>query len=204
MIKRLLFLIFLIPAFLGCLKICVPHQYKFSGGLCTIYPDEDSIRVGDTIWLNCSIPLNLKYNSGSGFDSVNYDISGSTNFITDFHITVPLGVNTQVGAIDSFGFLSIKGGVQPNLLDLHASKTLSFAEIGNNYFALLAIIPKKRGIYGISILDLYQGMKNCDKFSVSIMMSDMDNHLHYLKDIYYGGGPINPLDSTHTYCFKVY
>lgn len=63
---------------------------------------------------------------------------------------------------------------------------------------------QKVGTYCLSIIDIYEARKNCDKISVEIKMENNDNHLHYLKDIYYGGGEIAPLDSTHTYCFKVY
>ena len=204
MIKKCLFLIFVSLELISCFKLCVPNQYQFNGGTSTIYPDEDSIRIGDTLWFNCSIPLNLKYNTGIGSDSANYNISGASNFGTDFHLTSPTGVNMQVGAMDSFTFVSITGGLKINKLDPHASKTISFTEIGNNYVASFGIIAQKKGIYALIMLDVNDGMKKCDKFSVTTFMNNADNHLHYLKDLYYGGAPIDALTATHCYCFKVY
>jgi hypothetical protein len=188
----------------GCHKPCVPRQFQLSGGTANVYPDKDSIQVGDTLWFYCSIPTNLKYNLGNNPDSENYNISGAANFGTDFLLTLPTGLNMQVGAMDSFSFISKIGKLQINPLAPDASQGISFAENDSDYMTSFGIIARKKGIYLLSIIDIYQGMKKCDKFSVTITMNDTDNHLHYLKDIYYGSGTIDPLTLTHSYCFKVY
>jgi len=188
----------------SCHKLCVPSQYNFTGGDANINPDRDSIPAGDTLWFLSSIPVNLKYQNGNNSDSIYYDLSGATNMVTDFHLTTPLGLNEQVGAIDSFSFIPKKGSVQTNSLIPHAGKTISYVEEGANYVVSLGIVAQKKGIYFLNIIDIYQAEKKCDKISVVIITNNEDNHLHYLREIYYGGGQINPLDSTHTYCFKVY
>lgn len=204
MAKVLIFVMSFLIVLSGCHKLCVPHQYQFSGGISTIFPDKDSIHVGDTLWFTCSIPLNLKYSTGSNSDSGNYNISGATNLITDFHLTSPTGKGMQVGAIDSFNFISLKGRIETNSLIPDAGKTIYFVADTATYNISFGIVAKKIGIYYFSIIDIYQGMKKCDKFSVVIAMNDLDNHLHYLQDIYYGGGPIDQMTATHSYCFKVY
>ena len=188
----------------GCHKPCVPIYYKFNGGVAIINPDKGSIRIGDTLWFSSTIPVNLKYKQGNSSDSTYYSLSGATNVITDLHLTTPLGVNMQTGAIDSFSFIAIKGSLQSNPLIPHAGKTISYVEEGGNYLVAFGLIAQKKGVYILSIIDIYQAQKNCDKASVIITIDETDSHLHYLRDIYYGGGPINPIDSTHSYCFKVY
>jgi hypothetical protein len=198
------FAFFGVVLFTGCHKLCVSNYYKFNGGVTIINPGKDSIRIGDTLWFSSSIPVNLKYKQGNSSDSSYYNLSGATNVATDFHLTTPLGINMQVGAIDSFSFIAIKGSIQSNPLIPHAGKTISYLEEGGNYLVVFGLVAQKKGVYFLSIIDIYQAQKNCDKASVVITMNGADNHLHYLRDIYYGGGPINPIDSTHTYCFKVY
>ena len=204
MSKVFFFSILFLIVLISCHKLCITSQYNFNGGVANIFPDKDSIHIGDTLWFSSSIPVNLKYTSGNSSDSIYYSLSGAKNMITDFHLTTPLGINSQVGAIDSFSFISIKGSIQLNPLIPHAGKTISYVEEGANYLVTFAIVAQKKGVYFLNIIDIYQAEKKCDKISVVIMMNNADNHLHYLKDIYYGGGPINPLDSTHSYCFKVY
>ena len=198
-----LLLAFTLASMMGCKKFCNPQQLNLNGGLASVVPDEDSIHVGDTLWFRCTLPLNYKYSRG-GSDGSTYNLSGATNVITDMHLTVPLGFNQQTGAIDSFLFVPRIGGIQVNPLAPHAAKTISFIEQNGNYVFTVGVVALKRGIYFLFIVDIYQAMKRCDKISVAITMHDGDNHLHYLKDIYYGGGRIAPIDSTHGYCFKVY
>ena len=188
---------------MSCHKLCVPRSFSFSGGLANVLPNRDSIRIGDTIFFNCSIPLNFKYWAG-GSDSANYTLSGAKNVETDIHLTSPLGVNEQTAAADSFLFLPRKGSITTNPLAPHAAKTISFIEESDNYTFSTQMVALKKGVYYLAIVDIYQAMKNCDRVSVAITMNNKDGHLHYLKDIYYGGGMIDQIDSTHSYCFKVY
>lgn len=202
--RSILLVIGLSIALLSCHKICTPSKYSCSGGIANIYPDLDSIRVGDTLWFSSAIPLNVKYQQGNNSDSLYYNLSSATNVITDFHLTTPSGINMQEGAIGSFSFTAIKGSIKSNPLIPDAGKTISYEEEVDKYIVSLFMVAQKKGVYFLSIIDIYQAQKKCDKVSVEIAMNNADNHLHYLKDIYYGGGPISQLDSIHTYCFKVY
>ena len=203
MVKVLLFSILLF-SMSSCHKFCKPHKFTFKGGIANVYPRNDSIPIGDTLWVKCLIPANLKHPINNSSDSENYNITGSTNLITDIHLTTPTGINMQIGAVDSFIFVDARGSLKPNPLALNGSKTISF-EPGSTYFiSEFGIVAKKKGIYFLAVIDIYQATKNCDKFSVSILMDNEDNHLHYMRDTYYGGYPINLIDSTHSYCFKVY
>lgn len=188
----------------ACHKLCKPAKLSFSGGIASVLPDKDSIQVGDTLWFTTSLPLNYKY-LGNNSDSANYNLSSATNVVTDIHLTSLIRVNTPLGAIDSFLFTPpITGSIKAHSLIPDAAKTITYSQSANTYDFSVGIIAQKKGIYCLTIIDIYQAKKNCDKISVGIITNNMDNHLHYLKDIYYGGGPIYSIDSTHSYCFKVY
>ncbi len=203
MIKTVLILLGFITL-LGCHKICTPSKYACYGGVATIYPDVDSIQLGDTLRFNTTIPINVKYSQANSSDSSFYNLSGATNIVTDLHVTTPTGINMQEGAVDSFNFILIKGNIKSNPLIPNAAKTISYLEEGGMYHMSVAMVAKKKGVYCLSIIDIYQAEKKCDKISVITVMSNPDNHLHYLQDIYYGGGLISSIDLTHSYCFKVY
>jgi hypothetical protein len=188
----------------SCHKPCMPRQFTLNGGTVSISPDKDSIHVGDTLWFICSVPANLKYYVSNISDSGSYNITGATNFRTDFHLTTPVGVGLQDDAIDSFSFILGQGSAQPEPLAPGSAKTISFALNSDKYIVSFGMVAKKKGIYVLIILDIYQAMIDCDKLSVTILMNNIDEHLHYLQDIYFGGQPIDALDATHSYCFKVY
>ena len=198
------FIVLILMATMSCHKLCVPRKFNFSGGVASVLPGKDSIRVGDTLWFNSSLPVNYKYLDNNS-DSVAYNLSNATNVITDIHFTSIIGIQNAIGGVDSFSsVLPTKGNVQKNPLAPTFAKTISYTQENNSYNFSFGIIALKKGIYCLTIIDIYQAMKNCDKISVDIVTNNMDNHLHYLKDIYYGGGTIDPIDSTHSYCFKVY
>ena len=202
--KTILTIIFLCLILQSCHKLCVPAKFSFAGGTANVQPNKDSIRVGDTLWFTTSLPLNYKY-LGNNSDSANYNLGGATNVVTDIHLTSLIRANTPLGAIDSFLFTPpITGSIKAHSLIPDAAKIITYSQSANTYDFSVGIIAQKKGIYCLTIIDIYQAMKNCDKISVDIITNNMDNHLHYLKDIYYGGGPIYSIDSTHSYCFKVY
>jgi hypothetical protein len=67
----------------------------------------------------------------------------------------------------------------------------------------------KKGVYCITILDIYQAMKNCTKASVTIpIIGTVNQHLYFLESLYFPGSRYEPAipnyELTHDYCFKVY
>ncbi len=83
-IRKFLFGVCILISLLSCHKLCTPRQLILSGGVANVYPDKDSIRVGDTLWFSCVIPAaGLKYVGDNSSDSVSYNINGATNLSTD-------------------------------------------------------------------------------------------------------------------------
>lgn len=200
---KTLFLTMLLTPVISCHKFCTPHTYSFDGGTSYVYPENDSVHIGDTILIKSSTPAILKHTVNSSSDTQNYSIIGSNNLLSDIHLTTPTGINKQNGAVDSFVFFQVKGGFKSNNLNLSTTKTISYELKDNQYVNEFGIIAQKKGVYFLYVLGI-GGIKNCDKFSINIVNTNQDNHLQYLKNTYYGGGPVPRIDSVNGYFFKVY
>ncbi|MBS1573940.1 MAG: hypothetical protein JST09_01450 [Bacteroidetes bacterium] len=188
----------------GCKNgVCIsPTQHYLKGGYVNYTSIVDSIRVGDTIFVNSIIPKFLKglYDQSLN-DSI--DFSDATNMITDFHVIVLLGLNSYSGAIDSFEFLPVEGNLKANNLAPDKATTIAYDEKNGVYYCSFGMIAKRKGIYSVNLIDIYQARKQCSVASIKIGRNNVEGNLHYLKDIYYGGATINSIDSS-SYCFKVY
>ena len=187
-----------------------PSKLPFHrGGISSFFPDKDSLQIGDTLWFSCSFPTNLKYLPGGAIDSSVVNLRGASNVSTDLNFHAIPKKDTITEALDSFKITPQKGAIQTNPLLPHGAETITFAEEQNYYTISFGIIPQKRGIYCITIIDIYQLMKNCTKASVTIPISNsIDQHLYFLSDAYFPGSRYEPsipdYELTHDYAFKVY
>ena len=198
-------LTFLAIIHLNCHGICsVGNQdtrTHLTGGNASISQGNDSIRVGDTLWVKSSIPTTLTIQGSN--QTVNF--SGASNMITQIEFLSLVGINNnQIGSVDSFKYIYDKGTFASVREASHSAKSVSYLAQNGSYVFSLGIIAQKKGIYYLAVIDIYQAEKKCLYASVEILMNNANSNLHYLKDIYYGGGAISPYDSTHAYCFKVY
>jgi len=205
----LITVIFLIAVIIGCHKRCTPMTYALTGGISTFNPDKDSIHIGDTLWFSSSFPVNLKYPNGTGTDSEVVDLSGASNVGTDIHFDASPKKDTVTRALDSFLIIPLIGEIEVNPLDEQGAETIIFKEQQGNFVASFGMVAQKRGVYYITILDIYQLMKNCTKASVTIPIANgINQHLNYLDSVYFPGSRYEPsiptFELTHDYCFKVY
>jgi hypothetical protein len=187
----------------GCHKsFCTPHHYNFSINNTIFYPELDSMAVGDTLFFKSETPTNLINIA----DGKAIDYGKASNFGSIIGFTELVGLNQTNGAVDDFIIISNKGKIYTDnsVPSPDRVKQAIFAEENGEYLLSFAVIPQKKGIYALGTGDMPDVVKNCDRSAISMKITNVDPHLHYIKDIYYGGGPINPLDSTHSYCFKVY
>ena len=186
----------------GCNKLCTPNHFVFNATGCVIQPNKDSIRIGDTLFFSSSIPT-LMTNLDDG---KKIDYSAAVNFGSILGVAEPTGVNTSSGAIDYFSYIPQKGEIYTDpTLSPNIVKQTKYIEQNGNYILSFAIVPKRKGIFFITIADMPDVVKDCARSGITLKFSSaIDSHLHYLKDIYYGGGQISALDSFHVYSFRVY
>jgi len=182
--------------------LCTKHYYNFSIDTTLFYPQQDSIPVGDTLYFLSTTSVRFK-NSGNGqiIDYSNADNFGSA--IGAIELSKP---NIEIGAVDDFKWIILKGKVytDSSVPSPDQVKQAIFAQDNGLYIISVAIIPLKTGLYSFSTDDLPDVVKNCDRAAITMKITNTDNHLHYLRDTYYGGGPVDELSATHTYSFKVY
>jgi hypothetical protein len=187
----------------GCRKPCRNYHYVFKG-TGAFSPEEDSIKVGDTVWYSSSIPEQMM----DTFMKQTIDYSGASNFATDINFTVVSYDDPTTGAIDSFLFIPGKGSVSNNPLAPKASKYVVYSEQAGNYEFSFGIVAQKKGIYSLTTVDIENSRKDCSDAYISLRLTNANTHQCYLNSIYFPGSPwgdvIPPIVQTHSYCFKVY
>lgn len=195
---------FVVIAQFGCVGTCSPGsqnlRLSLSGGSIGFFPGNDSMHIGDTLWVTSTIPHKLKITTTG--DSM--DFRGAINVVTDLHIDSLTGTNSQVGAAYAFTFINNVGIVQKRSLDSTGGKIATYSENNEGYHLSFGMIPIKKGIYCLILIDIYQAQKRCTYASIEIARTNGDDHLHYLQDIYYNGGPVDPVSQARAFCFKVY
>ena len=186
----------------SCKKLCVPASYSFRINNCMIQPDKDSINIGDTLYFNSvfsTTMINLT-------DGKNIDYSSADNMGDILGVGELIGQNTISDAVKYFSYIPMVGKIYTDSsVDPFRVKQTSYSEENGYYILKFGIVPQKSGIYIFSIADMPDVVRKCARSSIIMQFSSsINNHLYYLKDIYYGGGPIiYSGDPTHTYSFKV-
>jgi hypothetical protein len=193
----------------GCGKRCIPESYTLYAGTSNLFPNRDSLRVGDTLLISITIPVKLKSYSYNNTDSVIVDMTGASNIATDIHFNAFPKADTLIGALDCFKIIPSTGQISVNPLAPDAAETVYFNEVQNEFVTSFRIVAQKRGVYCITILDIGFAMKKCIQASITIPMANsLNQHLNYLDSIYFPGSRYEPsipgYELTHDYCFKVY
>jgi len=181
---------------------CDRTVYSFEGNF-TASPDEDSIQLNDTIFLELAMPTTLK--------------NVPTNQIVDFGKAVNLGTNISFDKLqdnngdvqfcaDCFELKLIHGSFVPDDLLPDRNKDYLFEETDSQYIFKLAIIPKATGTFCFAVgnaTNVYTSKNKCDKAGFSLTFKNTSQHL-YLYEQSRPGYTVSDYEKTHMYCFKVY
>jgi hypothetical protein len=176
-------------------------HYSFSL-LSKITPSTDSIKLGDTIWVNVNT-RNTLFDSKTG-DSIFY--SGAINLGVDISIDKMLGNKERKGCASCFTLIPVKGKFIYDDTDTARGRDYIFVEDNNNYVFTLAMIPKERGTFAMAIsdaLNVYRSTDRCPSAAFTMKIENANQHLDLFEDNY-PGYQITPYEATHVYCFKVY
>lgn len=180
----------------SCHKACHERNYIFTTNN-LFYPEKDSIQVGDTLWLTCTISKNqrLVYFSGAENLGGNLIISNIDSF-----------GNSSRGAVEKFTYFNVAGSVYsvPNLNPKN-DKQVSYLETDSAYNLNVGIIALKKGIYIFSFSDdpgVYRtGSPSCGVANFLFVNANKNKHLYLFEDLH---GKLGENDNLHSYCFKVY
>ena len=177
---------------------CAGSVYSFALEL-KAYPDHDSLRIGDTIWLEVDAPTSLT-DLQTGRE---IDYSGAANLgsaISFQALSRETGQFT-IDAVEKFNFLLVQRieveNRSPNLY-----KGYNFAEVNGRYVFKLGLVPKEQGTFGLIFSNadnVYRKTDNCTKASFGLTFKNTNQH-YYLNPNFQGG----PTPVGGDYYFKVY
>lgn len=189
----------------GCPKPCVEANLSFSVNL-QITPDNDSIHIGDTIYLESSFPTQLtEQSTGQLMDYSNSTGIGSTLAVS----SLPVGDSIAHDAVFDFDYISVNGRIynDRSIPRPDGIQQLTYEETKGEYVLKAGLIAKKKGNYILGISDgLSNGRKkgkNCEKASFNITISNTDQHF-YLIEKWYPNVVIGGYGKMRVYYFKVY
>lgn len=197
----------LFPILLGMLNLhfncnkkldCREAVYNFEMGI-RAYPDRDSIRVGDTVWLEVNEPTTqTDVQTGRTID-----YSGAANLGSALGFQALSDVDNQftIDAVQQFDFVLTQG------IDVaNRSPTLYreyfFVEDNGRYILRLGVIPKQEGVFSIvfsNAANVYRNNDRCTKANYTLNFKNTDQH-YYLNPNFQGG----PTPVGGDYYFKVY
>jgi hypothetical protein len=169
------------------------------------YHDNDSIPVGDTVWIEFNLPtsfIDLSSNKQIDYsNSINFG-----NFIRELKFTGGsiLDPGTEYSPQD-FKYILIVGNPTQNNFPKEG-QAYNFSELNNSYKLKVGLIPTMPGIYALSISDadgVYRKGDECTKAHFYFQLNNTNQHL-YLYQNNRPGYQISDYERAHLYCFKVY
>lgn len=169
-------------------------------------PEQDSIQVGDTLYLVSEFPKQLiPHGSQDVVDYADANISGS---LTVFELVPNQRFATD--AVFSFDYISLAGQIYNSreVPNPNGIQQFNYQELEDKYQVKFAFIPKKKGVYGMGILStaspIRSGSESCDGASFRTTVSNSDINLNYLEEFNKSNGlPPSPRPDNGFY-FKVY
>jgi hypothetical protein len=175
---------------------CAETVYGFGISI-KAYPDNEILKIGDTLWFDINEATTLKDGTGNMVD-----YSGAVNLgcVVNFDRLSPANQFTEASA-DRFRFLLNKGQ-QTQSIDATFAREYLFREENGLYLFQLGIIPKDTGTFRVLFSDaanVYRKQDKCTKATFSLLFKNTDQH-YYLSPFYNGDTSLVGRD----YYFKVY
>lgn len=191
--------------FNGCGKLrfdCANTTYTFQAGI-KAYPDRDSLSIGDTIWLESTIPASLIDISTQKL----IDYSGAGNLGTVISLDRFTGDHGSIYAANEFKYVLSKGKTVEKISNVpDRIREYLYIETGDQYYLKVGIIPQKAGIYMLGVgnpQNVFRNSDKCTKAKYFINFENTKQHI-YLYQNNRPGYKIEGLELTNIYCFKVY
>ncbi len=184
----------------GCPRTCVEAVYSFSINA-SFLPERDSIRLGDTLYLTSSIPIQLRdVTSGDLVNYQNAKIAGNLGIGK-----LSSGVKTPIEAVDQFKYVSVQGQIY-NDLSIPSPKGVQqtlYSQKANTYELTVGLIPLNEGVYvlGVGFPVGIRGGHDCEKAGFSLKVTNGNRHLDFYEKV--TGQPSNGIDYGNGYYFKV-
>lgn len=184
----------------GGLLGCPTSTYSF-GIDARVYPDKDSINIGDTIWAEINAPdVFVDRNSNQQISFGNAANMGTNMGFQKLISNSPPQIE---GAINKFKFLLVEGTFVPNphpIIEDTILKNFIMKDINGKYLFRLAIIPQDTGTFRFNFgnfVGVYRQNNPCPK--ADFITTIIGTNQHYY--LFPGGIGIPP--GGPDYCFYV-
>ncbi len=184
-------IIFATTIFSKCKKIsllgCTESSYSFNVDA-KVYPDKDSINIGDTIWVEINSPTTFtdQFNT-----PVDYSQANNLGTVMGFVKVINISPIQLENVVKDFSFLLI-AGKEIQSLDTALIKEYLFQESGGRYLFKLGIIPKVSGTFSFNLgnaANVIRKGNSCPKAAFSFLLKNTTNQHYYL---YPGGRGVTP------------
>jgi hypothetical protein len=189
---------------LRCNRECIDNTFAFGIEL-NIKPKNDSLHVGDTLWVESYAPVKLMdmvSNTGVLFDHA--------NLISTSRFGELMGPGNMVDAVSDFEFIALQGNIlsSKDIPVPNRTKWFQYTEESEMYKLSFGIICKTPGIYDLTLSDGENAYSprhgSCGRASILFKFSNDDKHIKYLQDTYYKGYVIPDAVVESSYCFRVF
>ncbi|MHA6248090.1 hypothetical protein ACXYMU_09155 [Pontibacter sp. CAU 1760] len=173
----------------GCPNPCINGLPLYNFQITAHFsPEQDSIQVGDTLYLVSEFEKRLRPNGSQDVvDYSNANINGSLSVIE----LVP-NQEFATDAVFSFDYVSLGGQIY-NSREIprpDGVQQFIYQELADRYLLKIAFIPKKKGIYGLGILTVASkgrsGSDGCDNASFKTVVTNDDINDHYRREGFIG------------------
>ena len=200
MFKAILLLFSTILIYATCKKNsdCANTVYAFSSDI-KAYPDVDSIKIGDTVFLELNHPV-ISRDINSGVE-VNY--KNAANFGTAIGFAEFISSNNTNTEVASKFSYKLIWGMEQLRQDSIKFREFRFVEINQFYKFKLAIVPKFKGVFKLFVsnaANVYRIDDKCTKAGYAINFTNTNQHL-YLNEVSFPG--VIPPPGGGIYLFKV-
>lgn len=177
---------------------CANTMYSFQFDI-KAYPNEDSILLGDTVWVEIDEPTTLK-DAFSG-NMIDYGSAANLGTVISFQAYSSLTGQFTVNAANKFDFM-ISKGKRVSSMDENVDREYLFNEENQHYVFRLGIIAKEKGVFRFLIsnaANVYRINDRCTKAAFAMYFKNINQH--YYLNPNFPGGPVAPGGD---YYFKVY
>lgn len=164
----------------------------------SVYPVKDTLRVGDTLWIETkSSDLLYESSTKKTYQIANVDFSTRIAVLRN---ETPRYLSQQPGALNSFKVVTIIRGIeQPQ----ETFADFKFNHENNQYIAHCGLIPQKKGVYSFTFFSQKEGIGALENAARELFQRQNEAIVPLLTN--YGiRYPINEGSRTNFHLFKKY
>jgi hypothetical protein len=182
--------------FVRCRKPCQADIFAYSGAD-LFYPEKDSMRVGDTLFLSCIIiksdlPDHVTHAENLGGNLI---ISSIDSFLV-----------SSRGAVAQFDYVNLEGSLYTlNNTSPGNVKQVQYLETDSSFNLKVGLVTLRSGLYIFTFTDVpgvrWSGPGKCVTGNMFFANINANKHLNLIEDKF--GMPLSMADSITGYCIKV-